>query len=63
MIGGVPLQLAQKVLLGSETSQTALAAGREKYHRAKGAFVPKGDLPLLARQKVLRAAMVAFGQS
>jgi hypothetical protein len=26
--------------LGSETSQTALAAGREKYHRAKGKFVP-----------------------
>jgi hypothetical protein len=24
------------VSFGSETSQTALAAGREKYHRAKG---------------------------
>jgi hypothetical protein len=29
---------------GSETSQTVLAAGREKYHRAKGKFVPRTDL-------------------
>jgi surface antigen len=33
----------------SKTSQTALAAGREKYHRAKGQAVPKPDMADLAQ--------------
>ena len=34
-----------------------------KIRRYNGCNVPNGDLPLLAPQKVLRAAMVAFEQS
>jgi hypothetical protein len=34
-----------KVLFGSETSQTALAAGRGKYHRAKGQVCARMGLP------------------